>query len=51
LTSKDFFDGGGGGTIQEWLDAEVFFNDQHFNDFKKMLKKGVHNFKNEEGCP
>ncbi|MEP7163054.1 MAG: hypothetical protein ABI741_00090 [Ferruginibacter sp.] len=50
LTSKDFYDGGGG-TVEAWLDAEVFSSDKRFIDFKNMLKKGVKNFKGYEGHP
>ncbi len=46
LTSKDFYDGGGG-TVKEWLEFEVFFSDQHFSEFKFSLKKGARKFKDE----
>jgi hypothetical protein len=44
LTSKDFYDGGGG-TVIEWLDAEVFRNDQSFKTFKAKLAKGAKSYK------
>jgi hypothetical protein len=50
LTSKDFYDGGGG-TVLEWLDAEVFLNDETFTAFKNILKKGVKDFKGYDGNP
>ena len=50
LTSKDFYDGGGG-TVQQWLDAEVFINDKKFTAFKNILKTGTRNFKGYDGHP
>ena len=50
LTSKDFYDGGGG-TVQEWLDAEVFLTEETFTAFKNTLKKGVKDFKGYDGNP
>lgn len=44
LTSKDFYDGGGG-TVHEWLEMEVFFSDKHFSAFKSALLKGAKKFK------
>ena len=50
LTSKDFYDGGGG-TVEQWLDSEVFLNDKTFTAFKDILKKGVKDFKGYDGNP
>ncbi|MFT3911674.1 MAG: hypothetical protein QM737_19785 [Ferruginibacter sp.] len=50
LTSKDFYDGGGG-TVEQWLDGEVFVNEKQFNLYKTILKKGAKSFKNEGGGP
>ena len=49
LTSKDFFDGGGGYTIQEWLNQVVFTNNDNFIEFKKTLQGGVKDFKKQDG--
>lgn len=45
LTSKDFYSGGGG-TVTEWLESEVF-TDHYYADFKNTLKKGARSFKRE----
>ena len=50
LTSKDFYDGGGG-TVEQWLDGEIFVNEKKFNHFKMILNKGTKSFKNEGGGP
>jgi hypothetical protein len=46
LVSKDFFDGGGS-TLEQWLDSDVYFDTKHFNAIKLKLAKGVRSFKNE----
>jgi len=50
LTSKDFNDGGGG-TVQQWLDAEVFLNDITFMKFINTVNKGTKYFKGFDGNP
>ncbi len=41
LTSKDFFDGGGGYDLPEWLDSMIFVNDQNLMQFKAELNKKI----------
>ncbi len=43
LTSPEFYDGGGA-TVTQWLDAEVFSNEKTFQHFKSILKKPVKSF-------
>ena len=50
LTSPQFYDGGGA-TVEQWLDAEVFASDKTFTHFKNLLKKPVKNFKGFDGNP
>jgi hypothetical protein len=50
LTAKDFYDGGGG-TVEQWLDSEVFRTDETFADFRNKLRKGVNDFKGFDGKP
>ena len=50
LTSKDFYDGGGS-TIQQWLQSDVYANDKTFAAFNALLKKGVKNFKRFDSSP
>jgi len=46
LTAKDFYDGGGG-TVDYWMDSDVYSNEKRFNFYKALLKKGAKNFKGE----
>lgn len=50
LTSGDFYDGGGG-TVQQWLQSEVFLNEKTFTRYKNLLKKGAAIFKGSDGTP
>ena len=50
LTSGDFYDGGGG-TVQQWLQSDVFVNEKTFTRYKNLLKKGATIFKVYEGNP
>jgi len=50
LTSKEFYDGGGS-TIQEWLESEVFASETKLNAFKNILKKGTKNYKGFDNNP
>jgi len=50
LTSPQFYDGGGA-TIEQWLDAEVFANDKTYTHFMALLKKPVNSFKGFDGSP
>ncbi|MEO8770405.1 MAG: hypothetical protein ABI402_09985 [Ferruginibacter sp.] len=43
LVSKDFFDGGGS-TLEQWLDNDVYFDNKHFNAIKLKLAKGAKSF-------
>lgn len=49
LTSKDFFDGGGGYTLTQWLDSMVFVNDQTLREFKAELNKKILDDTNRDG--
>jgi hypothetical protein len=49
LTARDFFDGGGGDTILEWLENRVFSNTTDYDNFLSVLYGGVKEFKNQEG--
>lgn len=50
LTTKDFYDGGGS-TIQQWLQSDVYANDKTVAAFNSLLKKGTKNFKGFDGSP
>ncbi|MEO6315918.1 MAG: hypothetical protein ABIU63_16695 [Chitinophagaceae bacterium] len=49
-TSGDFYDGGGG-TVVQWLQTEVFATEKTLTAFRQKLRKGVKNFKCYEGHP
>ena len=50
LVSKDFFDGGGS-TLEQWLDSDVYFDSKHFNVIKLKLAKGARSFNNGNYAP
>ena len=49
LTSNDFFDGGGGSTILEWLESSVYSSNEDFDNFKIVLYSGVKTFRSPDG--
>ena len=50
LSSPEFYDGGGS-TIDQWLDAEVFTNEKNLAHFKATLGRPVKTFKGFDGSP
>jgi len=50
LTSPQFYDGGGA-TIDQWLDGEVFGNEKTYAHFVALLKKPVTSFKGFDSNP
>jgi len=50
LSSANFYDGGGS-TIQQWLQSDVYASDKTLARFKNILQKGVHPFKGFEPGP
>jgi len=50
LTSVNFYDGGGS-TIQQWLQADVYASDKTLARVKGILQKGVKNFKGFDPGP
>ncbi len=50
LTSPNFYDGGGS-TVQEWLQSDVYASEKKLAAFKDILQKGVNNFKGFEPGP
>lgn len=47
MTAPDFFDGGGGGSVDEWLENIAFAN--AYNEIKISLAEGVKKVANEDG--
>lgn len=50
LTSPNFYDGGGS-TIQQWLQSDVYASEKTLTAFKSVLRKGVKNYKGFDPGP
>lgn len=51
LTSSDFFSGGSGLKISEWLDDVLFADSDSFIEYKRLLNSRIKEYKDETGKP